>query len=145
VNATELHRVVATRLRHVGQRYTVKRRQLVELLRQADAPMHIPDILKTDETLAQSSVYRNLSVLLQAGVVERVVTNDPFGRYELAGDLTERHHHLICSRCNTVKNVVVPDSIESALDQELAAVATAAGFKFSQHRLDLLGLCADCA
>jgi Fe2+ or Zn2+ uptake regulation protein len=145
VNAVELHRVVATRLRHVGQRYTVKRRQLVELLRTAEAPMHIPEILKTDDTLAQSSVYRNLSVLLQAGVVQRIVTNDPFGRYELACDLTEHHHHLICSRCGAVKNVTVPDTVESVLDNSLASVATEAGFRFTQHRLDLVGLCGECA
>jgi Fur family transcriptional regulator, ferric uptake regulator len=145
VNAQELHRIVATRLRHVGQRYTVKRRQLVELLRTADQPMHIPDILKSDESLAQSSVYRNLSVLLQAGVVQRIVTNDPFGRYELACDLTDHHHHLICSRCGTVKSISVPDSVESVLDGTLADVASAAGYRLTQHRLDLVGLCGECA
>ena len=47
-------------------------------------------------------MYRNLVVLEQAGVVRRVTSTDDFARYELAEDLTEHHHHLICSSCGTV-------------------------------------------
>ena len=40
-------------------------------------------------SLAQSSAYRNLVVLEQAGAVNRIVTADDFARFELAQDLTE--------------------------------------------------------
>ena len=35
-------------------------------------------------------MYRNLSVLERAGVVQRIVTTDEWARYELAEDLTDR-------------------------------------------------------
>jgi Fur family transcriptional regulator, ferric uptake regulator len=145
VNRVELHRVVNSRLRQIGQRYTTKRRQLVDLLQDAEQPLHIPEILDADPTQAQSSVYRNLSVLVSVGVVERIVTSDPHGRYELAEDFTHHHHHLICKRCGIVRNIVLPDEVEDTLDGRLALAADAANFVFTNHKLDLVGLCGECA
>src|SRR5262249_34758137 len=84
------------RLRAAGRRYTGQRRRLVELLAEAGRPMTIPDILVVRSDLKQSSVYRNLADLEQAGVVRRVATDEGFGRYELAEDLIGHHHHLVC-------------------------------------------------
>ncbi|HSP05409.1 MAG TPA: transcriptional repressor, partial [Acidimicrobiales bacterium] len=90
----ELHDIATARLRTTGQRYTTRRRALVEVLDQADGPLTIPPILALARSLAQSSAYRNRAVLEQAEVVHRLVTNDDVARYELAEDLTEHHHHL---------------------------------------------------
>src|SRR5205814_2363608 len=79
--------------------YTRNRRTLVEALDESDRPVSIPELLGERRDLAQSSAYRNLAVLERAGVVRRIVTSDEFARYELAEDLTEHHHHLICSVC----------------------------------------------
>ena len=46
-------------------------------------------------------------MLEQAGVVHRVVATDEFTRYELAEDLTEHHHHLICSSCGAVADFTI--------------------------------------
>jgi hypothetical protein len=32
-------------------------------------------------------------------VVRRVAASDGFSRFELAEDITEHHHHLVCTRC----------------------------------------------
>ena len=61
--------------------------------------------------LPQSSIYRNLSVLEQAGVVRRVITEDEFARYELTEAFTEHHHHLICSNCGKVEDVTIPGDL----------------------------------
>src|SRR5206468_10250851 len=61
--------------------------RLIELLADAGSPVSIPDILAGGSGLKQSSVYRNLAALEQAGVVRRLVTDEEFGRYELAEDL----------------------------------------------------------
>jgi Fur family transcriptional regulator, ferric uptake regulator len=133
------------RLRSAGRRYTGQRRRLVELLADAGRPMSIPDILARNADLKQSSVYRNLADLEQAGVVRRVATDEEFGRYELAEDLIGHHHHLVCSRCGTIRDVAVPPMVERTLDRALDRIAKRAGFARVSHRLDLLGLCADCA
>jgi Fe2+ or Zn2+ uptake regulation protein len=107
--------------------------------------MSIPDILSGASDLKQSSVYRNLADLEQAGVVRRVSTEEEFGRYELAEDLIGHHHHLVCTNCGTIRDVDVPPDVERTLDRALDRIAKRAGFARVSHRLDLVGLCADCA
>src|SRR5258706_12337081 len=66
----DLDRVAALRLRKAGQRYTGNRRELLELFATVSEPLTIPEILAHRRDLAQSSVYRNLAVLEQAGLVQ---------------------------------------------------------------------------
>ena len=141
----DLDRLAVARLRQQGQRYTGNRRSLIRLLAAADAPLTIPDILERGPELAQSSVYRNLLLLEQSGLVQRVVTNDEWARFELAEDLTQHHHHLICSTCGIVRDFTVPPQVERSVDDAFAKIAQQTGFTLLTHRLDLVGLCPDCA
>ena len=131
-------------LEAAGQRYTGNRRRLVTLLSEQRAPVTIPEILDQAPGLAQSSVYRNLSVLEKAGVVQRIVTTDEWARYELAEELTEHHHHLICESCGRVEDFTVSAALEHSIDDALSAVAATAGFALDHHRLDLVGRCRAC-
>ncbi|MBI3648677.1 MAG: transcriptional repressor [Actinobacteria bacterium] len=133
------------RLGESGGRYTRQRRHLVEILERAGMPLAIPDILRGRRNLAQSSVYRNLAALERAGVVRRVPADEGFGRYELTEDLTEHHHHLICSSCGRVQDVEVPEDLEREVDRTLDRLARRAGFASVAHRLDLIGRCGRCA
>ena len=142
--SADLHQIAALRVVGDRQRYTSMRRQLVEMLSTAEHPITIPDILRLDPELAQSSVYRNLAVLEQAGVITRVVTHDEWARFELAEDIGGHHHHLICEQCGTVLDVVVPDTVEATLDASLTSLAAMNGFELRHHRLDLVGVCTDC-
>ncbi len=139
-----VHQTTDIRLREAGQRYTDQRRELVELLAN-HGPLSIPEVMSGHRGLKQSSVYRNLAVLEHAGVVRRVVTDEEFGRYELAEDLTGHHHHLICSTCGRVEDVTVPPTLEGTLDRTLDRLARRAGFADVDHRLDLIGTCGTCA
>jgi Fur family transcriptional regulator, ferric uptake regulator len=141
---TDVHRVALERLAADDQRYTRNRRQIVEVLASSPRPVTIPEILAAQPALAQSSVYRNLTVLQVAGVVQRIVTNDEWGRFELAEDLTEHHHHLICSTCGIVSDFTLPARAERNLDAALRDAAGAMGFSTDHHRLDIVGTCADC-
>jgi Fe2+ or Zn2+ uptake regulation protein len=142
--SSDLHQIAASRVVNESQRYTSMRRQLVDTLSSSDHPITIPDILRLHPHLSQSSVYRNLAVLEHVGVITKVVTHDEWARFELAEDLAGHHHHLICEQCGTVRDVHVPDVVESALDDSLGRLAALNGFELRHHRLDLLGVCADC-
>jgi Fe2+ or Zn2+ uptake regulation protein len=141
----ELHTTAAQRLRASGLRYTTSRRAVVQILASTDRPLTIPEILGLDGSLAQSSAYRNLTELIAAGVVHRIIAGDEFSHFELAEDLTSHHHHLVCTSCGRVSDVTLTDAVESTLDRALAEVATAQGFTAEHHRLDVLGRCAGCA
>ncbi|MCU1502725.1 MAG: Fe2+/Zn2+ uptake regulation protein [Ilumatobacteraceae bacterium] len=140
----ELDRTATARLRQSGQRYTDSRAQLVHLLSTSDRPLTIPEILNERTGMPQSSVYRNLAVLEDAGLVQRVASSDDWARFELAEDLTEHHHHQICTKCGEVRDFTLPHHLETSLDDCLSSVATATGFTLQHHRLDLVGLCESC-
>lgn len=140
----ELDDEINALLRQDDQRYTKGRRALVATLRAVGQPVTIPQILAASDGLAQSSVYRNLVVLEDAGVVTRIITNDDFARYELAERLTHHHHHLICSSCGDVTDFSLDDLTEASLDDALHEIAAQVGFAVEAHRLDLVGTCASC-
>ena len=140
----ELHDAVGARLLDVGQRYTDKRRALVDALRAAGRPVAMADLAEARLGLPQSSMYRNLSVLEQAGIVHRVVTDGGFARYELSEDVRGHHHHLVCGTCGAVEDVAIPPSLERQVTRSLADVADRTGFAAIRHRLDVFGTCRNC-
>ena len=140
----ELHELAAGRLRKIEQRYTSGRRAIVELLAAAGRPVSIADIADLRPDLARSSAYRHLMDLQLAGVVRRLSADDEFARFELAEDLTEHHHHLLCVGCGAVIDVSPSRTLERAIGRALSELADAEGFEVSSHRMDALGACRDC-
>jgi Fe2+ or Zn2+ uptake regulation protein len=142
---TRLHETVSVLLHAQQQRLTEARRLIVDVLESADRPLTIPEILDAQPDLAQSSAYRNLVVLEQAHVVHRLVTHADFARYELAEDLTGHHHHLVCSNCGRVEDLPATPTVERSVAVAIDEASKRAGFRTEHHRLDLVGLCANCS
>jgi Fe2+ or Zn2+ uptake regulation protein len=137
---------IAARLRRIGQRVTGNREAIVDILREAARPLTLPEILATRGGLAQSSAYRNLVILEQAGIVHRIVTNDEHARFELTEDFTgDHHHHLVCSECGAVEDVPANAGLEASLHDAVAEIDRATGWSTQHHRIDLVGRCRACA
>lgn len=143
--AVDLERSILQRLDARDLRFTTGRRAIVEGLRRADGPVTLPELLSLVPELAQSSAYRNLALMEEAGVVRRLVHGTDHARYELAEALTEHHHHLICESCGLVRDVQFDARLERTLDRTFDEVAAAEGFTVGRHTIDVFGLCADCA
>lgn len=126
------------------QRYTVGRRRIVEALVEAAGPITLPALLVADPALSQSSAYRNLALMEEAGVVRRLVHGAEHAHYELAEDLTEHHHHMICEQCGLIADITLDARLESSLDRALDELASASGFSPTHHAIDIYGRCADC-
>lgn len=111
----KVHHEVGLRLAEQGGRYTVLRHTLVETMAKAGRPLSIAEILDDNPGTSQSSAYRNISVLIEAGVVRRVSGSDDHGRFELSEDvLGHHHHHLVCTACGRVDDLVLPPGLERA-------------------------------
>jgi Fur family transcriptional regulator, ferric uptake regulator len=142
---SELDTAVSAALTRHGVRYTAHRRALVVALSEAGQPLTIPQIVVAAASLPQSSVYRNLAIFDEAGVVHRMAGTDGFARYELAeGVVGHHHHHMVCSNCGAVADVTLPQSVEADLERALRQVARRHGFSLASHRLDLVGDCVSC-
>lgn len=139
-----LHGQVADRLRQQGQRYTAGRRELVGLLQRAGRPLAMHEIVGGAGGLPQSSIYRNLVVLERVGAVTRYPVSGGHGLYELSEVLVGHHHHLICTNCGRMEDLEVPYPLEGDLERVVEAIAAGRGFRPTGHRLELVGVCADC-
>lgn len=142
--APSVHDAVGLRLAGLDQRYTQSRKLLVETLGEAGHPLSIPEILASAPKLPQSSAYRNLTALMDVGVVRRVAGTDDHGRFELAEELSGHHHHVVCATCGKVEDIHPSPRLERALGEATRAVSDSQGYEITEHRLDLLGLCPDC-
>lgn len=141
---TELDRAITDRLAAQDLRYTAGRRAIVSVLRSAAGPITLPELLAQASDLPQSSAYRNLSLMEEAGVVRRLVHGGDHAHYELAEELTEHHHHLICEVCGLVKDFTLQTALERKLNSAFDVVAESEGFSAKSHVVDVFGVCTAC-
>ncbi|HRE01779.1 MAG TPA: transcriptional repressor [Ilumatobacteraceae bacterium] len=141
----DIHGIAKRQMDDAGHMYTRARRLIIDTLTTLNAPATIPTILQTAPTLVQSSLYRNLAVLQDVGLVTRVDVGDDRSYYELSEAVTDdHHHHLVCRVCRSVTDVALPTRAERALDKAFSEAAGVVGFELKEHRVDLVGVCADC-
>ncbi len=90
--------------------------------------------------LSLGTVYKTLDALEAAGLVEQVSRVGDTKRYDANLD---PHHHLVCTRCRTVIDVMLPDE---HLPPTAAAVEGGAevGFQVTGVHVQFLGLCRAC-
>jgi Fur family peroxide stress response transcriptional regulator len=86
--------------------------------------------------ISKGTVYRNLQVLQQDGVISVLNINGTQSRYEAK---QERHYHFRCERCGRVFDLDEP--VVEELDDR---VAKKTGFKVSHHQMEFRGLCKEC-
>jgi Fur family ferric uptake transcriptional regulator len=138
-----LHDKIGLRLAGLGQRYTPLRRLLIETLAASAGPLTMPDILEAS-SLPQSSGYRNVTALIDAGVVCRISGSGDHGLFELSEEITGHHHHLVCHRCGAVEDMPPSQQLERALGEAARSIAEERTFTVTEHRVELVGLCGQC-
>jgi Fur family ferric uptake transcriptional regulator len=89
------------------------------------------------ERVGLATVYRTLTLLADAGVIDTLNHRAGEACYRLCGE--GHHHHLVCGRCHRVVELG-----DCALEAQLSALAAQHGFTVSDHTVELTGLCSDC-
>ncbi len=88
-------------------------------------------------SLSLATVYKNIHVFLEAGLLREV---SPFhGTLRLEGTL-EDHHHLVCTRCKTIIDLEPEDLTPVELRRSLPH-----GFEVLRYSVEFQGLCPACA
>jgi Fur family transcriptional regulator, ferric uptake regulator len=129
-----------------GGRLTKERLSLLQIVCNIQGHFHpyrVADLLKEQGyTVSLTTVYRNLSLLVQAGIISRSCIQEdarkPGAWYEHTWD-HEHHDHLICSTCGKKIEFTYP-----AIEILQEAVAKEHGFTLESHHLELIGTCQDC-
>ena len=95
-------------------------------------------ILGRDPGIGQTTVYRTLKLLCDAGLATEIHFSDGITRYEVARS-DSHHDHIVCLSCGKI--VEICDQRIEKLQRELAEKH---GFSLNGHVHNLYGLCADC-
>ena len=110
-----------TELKRAGLKVTMPRLKVLEVLEQAE-PHHLSaedvykQLLRVDESISITTIYRVLTQFEQSGIVERHNFDDGHAVYELSSD---HHDHMVDVETGTVTEFV-NTRIES-LQREIAA------------------------
>ena len=94
------------------------------------------EVKKRIPTIAFDTVYRTLSLFERHGLISKVNYLEGRIRYD---SVTERHHHLICTRCRKIEDFHWPE-----LDQLRIPSETRHWGRIEKKYLELRGLCQDC-
>ena len=143
---TPSRRALSELLEQNGVRATPRRLEVLEELAQerddVTAQQLWSRLRERDSATGLATVYRTLALLSEAGIVD-VLSHDVASKrggeqcYRLCGDA--HHHHLLCEKCHRVVEVQ-----ECGLDDWVATAAKKHGFVATDHRVEIVGLCADC-
>jgi len=128
-------------LRAQGKRITPQRSLLLQVIRKSKGHLDADGVYRLarqkDPSISLSTVYRNLNMLKELGLISELHLDQEHHHYELR-DATE-HYHLICSNCGRVIEFDSP-LVEELMDR----VSGEKDFLVERIHIDLVGLCAEC-
>ncbi|GCL70143.1 Fur family transcriptional regulator [Paenibacillus naphthalenovorans] len=121
-----------------GWRITDQRKSLASLFAESRgylAPKDVYEYMRQQYPgVSFDTVYRNLRLLTEMGVLEQIYLND--GLKFRARCESHHHHHLICISCERT----IP--FEFCPMKQMDGVPT--DFQVLNHRFEILGYCGDC-
>jgi Fur family ferric uptake transcriptional regulator len=120
-----------------GIRLTDQRRVIARVLSEAKDHPDVEELHRrahaVDAHISIATVYRNVRLLEENGIIERHDFRDGRSRYEETPD--EHHDHLIDMRTGQVIEFLDPE-----IEALQTAIARRLGFKLVGHRLELYGV-----
>ncbi|GAB2670902.1 peroxide-responsive transcriptional repressor PerR [Paenibacillus thermoaerophilus] len=129
------------KLKHVGVRMTPQRHAILNYMLSTMTHPTADEIYRALEhrfpNMSVATVYNNLKVFIEAGLVRELTYGDDSSRFE--ADMSD-HYHAICENCGKIVDFDHPPVTEI---ERSAAAST--GFLVRGHRLEVYGLCPDCA
>lgn len=140
VSEKQLSHAINT-LKESGVRITPQRHAVLEYLLNSMSHPTADEIYKALEgkfpNMSVATVYNNLRVLREIGLVRELTYGDSSSRFE--SNMSE-HYHVICNSCGKIVDFQYPslNEVESLAEQ-------VTGFDVSHHRLEIYGICEECS
>lgn len=88
--------------------------------------------------LSLGNVYRNLNILMDQGLIQRLDFGSTFNRFDGNPRI---HSHFICEKCGAVSDLDIDLEKETGI---LELVNKDSGRKVSRYKLDFYGICDRC-
>jgi Fur family ferric uptake transcriptional regulator len=132
-------------LKHIqkkGLKRTSQRELILDLFLRTEEHLSSVDLYRLvrqeDPSIGQTTVYRTLKLLTEAGLAREVRFGDGITHYE--HNYKHQHHdHMICSECGRII-----EFFSAELEAIQDAMAAKHRFQVTQHLLRIIGVCAEC-
>jgi Fur family transcriptional regulator, ferric uptake regulator len=139
---TEEQEVFLKHIQKQGLKRTAQRDLILDVFLKNEGHVSGEDLYQLvrakDPTVGQTTVYRTLRLLTEAGLAREVRFGDGRAHYE-HNYKHEHHDHMICSECGKIIEFYSPE-LEAIQD----AMARKYRFRLTEHLLRMIGVCADC-
>lgn len=126
-----------SQLRDLGFKITGPRLQVVERVAGREENFTAEELAAELAPIGRATVYRTLKLLLDQGLVCRVVLGD--GSVCYRASRKAHHHHLVCIGCGATEDVRLAD-----VEPVLGRVREATDYEVVDHRIEVYGLCPHC-
>lgn len=139
---SEEQEVFLKHIQKAGLKRTAQRDLILEVFLRTEEHLSSEDLYRLvkqeDPTIGQTTVYRTLKLLTEAGLAREVRFGDGRARYE--HNYKHPHHdHMICASCG--KTI---EFFSAELERLQDKIAARHGFEITHHTLRMFGYCADC-
>src|SRR5437773_6520283 len=139
---TEEQEVFLKHIQRQGLKRTAQRDLILDVFLRTEGHVSGEDLYRLvraeDPTVGQTTVYRTLRLLTDAGLAREVRFGDGRAHYE-HNYKHEHHDHMICSVCGKIIEFYSAE-LEALQD----AMAAKHRFEVTQHLLRIIGICAEC-
>jgi Fur family ferric uptake transcriptional regulator len=129
-------------IQRAGLKRTAQRDLIVDVFLRTEDHLSSEDLYRLvkelDPSIGQTTIYRTLKLLVDAGLASEVRFGDGRTRYE-PNNKFPHHDHLICSQCNRTI-----EFYSAELKELQTAIAAAHGFTPTEHSLRIFGKCQTC-
>lgn len=120
-----------------GYRLTRPRREVVDILEHKPEGVSAEEICGELSRVGRATVYRSIKLLLDAGVICKLILPNGGSKYSLSRG--EHHHHTVCVMCGTVGEFRA-----SAVERLLRSIALDIPGKIVGHRMEFYITCEGC-
>jgi len=131
------------KLNNQGYRSSASRSLILNLLAKSCKPLAVLDLQKLFRenklNVNRTTLYRELDILKKEALISEIQLKDSKKWYELANQT--HHHHVICSKCDKIENVIFCDV--KLADKILKLRPDFASI--DSHTFVFFGLCKSCA
>ena len=120
-----------------GHRVTNPRRSVISLLEDKSDGFSAEEISHELPGVGRATVYRTIKLLLEAGVICKLVLPDGGSKYSLAR--IEHHHHTLCIKCGTVG-----EFRNTTIERLVRAIGEHISGEIVGHRMEFHVICEQC-
>lgn len=124
-------------LRDQGFKITAPRYQVIEHVVAREDNFTAEELAAELEHVGRATVYRTIKLLLDTGLLCRVILSDGAVCYRASHK--SHHHHLVCTGCGATEDIHLED-----VEDVLQKIREATDYDVMGHRLEVYGLCPEC-